>query len=195
MKSPRNEKEIQIQRISSNDVLSNKAKNDNLVNFIDLQVLNNNQNSNNVNSSLMNNQMLPSNTNLQVNQHVKQSISTSPLPATNVDLGKQQLVAAGQLNKHKIKTQQKLNVPQFYYPHGKPDERQFKGIDDVENMKAVSAEFRMSKDGKMFKEQFGEIVKMLGLPRYWKSLLFKACTINTKTNYVTYSSLEQVWTK
>lgn len=194
LKSPRNEKEIQIQRVSSNDLLSNKAKNDNLVNFIDLQVVNNNQNANNINNSILNNQILPSNANLQLNQHVKQSISTSPLPAANVDLGKQQF-ATNQLNKHKLKPQQKVNVPQFYYPHGKPDERQFKGIDDVENMKAVSAEFRMSKDGKVFKEQFGEIVKMLGLPRYWKSLLFKACTFNTKTNYVTYSSLEQVWTK
>jgi serine/threonine-protein phosphatase 2A regulatory subunit B'' len=62
-------------------------------------------------------------------------------------------------------------------------------------MKLISAEFRLAKDGKIYREEFGDIVKMLGLPRYWKILLFRACTLNSKINYVTYSILEQVWSR
>jgi hypothetical protein len=89
--------------------------------------------------------------------------------------------------------QPKIIVPQFYYPHGKPEEKQFK--DDVDIMKMVNAEFRMQKDNKMYKEQFFDVVKLIGLPRYWKILLFRACTLVNNLNYVTYQTFEQVWTK
>jgi hypothetical protein len=53
------------------------------------------------------------------------------------------------------------------------NKRQFKEIgNDVE--KAISGEFRMRKDRKVFKDQFVEIVKMFDLPRFWKRLCRKA---------------------
>ncbi len=87
----------------------------------------------------------------------------------------------------------KVHVPQFYYPNGKPDEKPFK--EDPETMKLVSAEFRMQKDGKMFKDKFAEVVKLIGLPKYWKQLLFKACTQYSKLTHVTYPTFEQAWSK
>lgn len=89
--------------------------------------------------------------------------------------------------------QQKQLVPQFHYPNGKPDEKQFK--DDPDTMKLVSAEFRLQKEAKVYKETFADIMKIIGLPKYWKILLFRALTLNTKLNYVTYTTFEQVWTK
>lgn len=101
-----------------------------------------------------------------------------------------------QLNHSSLKNLGKsMSVPQFFFPHGKSDDKQFRSIDDVENMKLISAEFKSKKDGKIFKEEFEQITKMLGLPRFWKILLFRACTLNSKLNYVTYSVLEQVWSK
>ena len=95
----------------------------------------------------------------------------------------------------KSQAKHKPNVPAFYFPSGKPGEREFKGVDDSETMKQIQAKFKSSKDGKILREDFGDIVKMLDLPRYWKSLLFRECTLNSKINYVTYPILEQVWSK
>ena len=86
-------------------------------------------------------------------------------------------------------------MPAFYFPNGKPDERQFKTCEDVEAMRAIQAEFRLGKDGKLNRDEFADIVKMLGLPRYWKTLLFRACTSNGKLTHVTYPMLEQTWSK
>ena len=69
-------------------------------------------------------------------------------------------------------------MPQFFYPAGKPDQKQFK--DDAETMKAIGAEFRSAKDGKMTKEPFDEVVKMVGLPKFWKTLLYRACSSPNK---------------
>ena len=84
----------------------------------------------------------------------------------------------------------KVLVPQFHYPAGKPEDKPFK--DDTETMKTISAEFRLQKESKMYKEQFAEVVKLIGLPKYWKSLVFKACTQFNKLSYVTYQNFEQV---
>lgn len=90
---------------------------------------------------------------------------------------------------------QVINVPQFYFPHGRHDDRQFRSIDDVECMKQLSVEFKTKKEGKMFKEDFADVLKLLGLPSYWKILVFRACTTVNKLTYVTYSVFEQVWSK
>ena len=84
-------------------------------------------------------------------------------------------------------------MPQFHFPTGKPDAKQFK--DDAETMKALSSEFRLQKDGKMFKENFTDILKLLGIPKYWKTLLFRMCTAQNKLNFVTYANFESVWSK
>ncbi len=97
------------------------------------------------------------------------------------------------LHQQQQQHQQKQIVPQFHYPNGKPDEKQFK--DDPDTMKLVSAEFRLQKEAKVYKETFADIMKIIGLPKFWKILLFRALTLNTKLNYVTYTTFEQVWTK
>ena len=67
--------------------------------------------------------------------------------------------------------QSHIHVPQFHFPHGRLEDRQFKTIDDLETMKLISVEFKQSKDGKIFREDFGEVVKLLGLPIYWNYYL------------------------
>ena len=180
------------------------------VNYIDLQVINNG-----VANKTISQQPIPT---------ASTTITTTPLPTANIDLSLSNksiktsnspavpaVTSIVEINKLKQQPQQvsspvakpqtapvqrvqpKVQVPQFFYPHGKPDEKQFK--DDSDTMKLVSAEFRMQKDGKIFKENFAEIVKIVGLPRYWKILLFRACTVNNKLNFLTFATFEQVWTK
>ena len=182
------------------------------VNYIDLQVINNGVATQQSNKTVS--QPIPT---------ASTTITTTPLPTANIDLSvsnksiktsnsqavpavtsivdinklKQQSQVSSPVAKPQAgpvqRVQPKVQVPQFFYPHGKPDEKQFK--DDADTMKLVSAEFRMQKDGKIFKENFAEIVKLVGLPRYWKILLFRACTVNNKLNFLTFATFEQVWTK
>lgn len=105
------------------------------------------------------------------------------------------LAALSRQQQHHHHHQQVINVPQFYFPHGRHDDRQFRSIDDVECMKQLSVEFKTKKEGKMFKEDFADVLKLLGLPSYWKILVFRACTAVNKLTYVTYSVFEQVWSK
>ena len=58
--------------------------------------------------------------------------------------------------------QPQIHVPQFYFPHGKPEEKQFKNSSDLDAMRQVNAEFRNHKDGKLFKEDFSDLLKLLG---------------------------------
>lgn len=128
---------------------------------------------------------------------LKDNKSTTPTATTKLQGQQQHAQTAGgrhhQLHHHPH--HQAINVPQFYFPHGRHDDRQFRSIDDVECMKQLSVEFKAKKDGKMFKEDFVEVTKLLGLPCYWKILLFRACTAANKLTYVTYSVFEQVWSK
>ena len=112
------------------------------------------------------------------------------LSKTNSDLLKsinQTLKAAVQ----KQQTLQKIEVPQFYFPFGKPEDRK----DDQEILKLASNEFGLHKENKVYKENFESIVKAVGLPKYWKMLLFRACIGTSKLDYVTYSMFEQLWKK
>lgn len=86
---------------------------------------------------------------------------------------------------------QTIHVPQFYFPNGKPEDRK----DDQEIFKLANAEFNTHKEGKVYKENFENVVKAIGLPKYWKILLFRACIGNSKLEYVTYSMFEQLWKK
>ena len=138
----------------------------------------------------MNQQLNNKNLSLSSNNN---SLATSP-QNTPINDAKSKLVKyAGRPIQ---RTQQShIHVPQFHFPHGRLEERQFKTIDDLETMKLISAEFKQSKEGKIFREDFGEVVKLLGLPIYWKNLLFRTCTATSKLTYVTYPILEQVWSK
>jgi hypothetical protein len=219
-----NEKEIQIQRVSSSPSNNNNNNNNNndllvnniskqklsgdsptssptsgnkVVNYIDIQVVNSksSQNNNNpaVSSPTLNNQ----------SQQLDLSNSSkikSPFAAnTNIQLQQQpsSLTVNKQVQQQIIQRPKvNLNIPAFHFPTGRPESRQFKSCEDVEAMKAIAAKFKASKEGgKILRDEFGEIVKMLDLPLYWKTLVFRACTLNSKFNYVTYPILEQVWTK
>lgn len=59
-------------------------------------------------------------------------------------------------------SQPQIHVPQFYFPHGKPEDKQFKTSSDLDAMRQVNAEFRNHKDGKLFKEDFSDLLKILG---------------------------------
>ena len=171
-----NEKEIQIQRVSTsqNDQLLNNNNN----------ISNNKLKQNDLNQKSTNNQEYNSNNLQQFNKNGTLS------PANDKS-------ASRYLSNHEknFRQYQQIQVPQFHYPNGRPESKAFKTLDDPETIKAISALFKSSKDGKIFREDFGEVLKPLGLPRYWKSLLFRACTLNSKINYVTYPILEQVWSK
>ncbi len=174
-----NEKEILIQRVSSssssnqNEANSRKSIENSNLSSPSAQQQQQQQKLNYIDVQVLNK-----------NKQQEQQLNNSPL------LNKSD-------NSHLINKQSKPkpNIPTFYFPSGKPHERQFKGVDDLENMKLIQAKFKSSKDGKILREDFGDIVKMLDLPRYWKSLLFRECTLNSKINYVTYPILEQVWSK
>ena len=112
------------------------------------------------------------------------------LSKTNSDLLKsinQTLKAAVQ----KQQTLQKIEVPQFYFPFGKPEDRK----DDQEILKLAQNEFNLHQDGKVYKDDFENIVKAVGLPKYWKLILFRSCIGSSKLDYVTYSMFEQLWKK
>lgn len=87
----------------------------------------------------------------------------------------------------------KANIPQFHFPNGRPDDKIFKN--DQETMKLVSLEFKLYKDGKLTKDDLGQVCKIIGLPKYWKALLFKSCINASKLTHVTFSSFEQTWQK
>ena len=202
--TPKNEKEIQIQRISSNQTIEQAQQNGIKSKLIDnepasLKVSLNNDpisninNNNNVSSNSgivpVNQQLNNKNTSLNTNTSVATSPQTPQINDTKSKLNKY-------VNRPLQRSQQShIHVPQFHFPHGRLEDRQFKTIDDLETMKLISVEFKQSKDGKIFREDFGEVVKLLGLPIYWKNLLFRTCTLNSKINYVTYPILEQVWSK
>lgn len=182
--TPKNEKEIQIQRISSNQL--NEQQNGTKTKSLDsspLKIITNN------NIELQS----PSNNNSVTNQSVNNNKNVNAPSPNNNDksskLGKS-------INRTLQRSQQsQIQVPPFHFPNGRLEEKQFKTIDDVEIWKQISIEFKQSKDGKIFRENFGDVVKLLGLPIYWKNLLFRTCTLNSKTTYVTYQLLEQVWSK
>lgn len=191
----KNEKEIVIQRVSSNSNANNQTVKTNTsnsnntstpANFADLQVVNNKNN--NITPGVSNSQDISQKAASPLgnkNQTTPSTTTTTTTSTTNNNLSKPLVKQAPK----------PLNIPQFYYPHGKAEEKQFKSFDDSETMKLINNEFKLSKEGKIFREDFGEIVRMLGLPRYWKILLFRACTLNQKINYVTYPILEQVWSR
>jgi len=85
--------------------------------------------------------------------------------------------------------QPKVQIAKFYFPNGRPEERK----EDQEILKAVSYEFSLSKDGKICKEDFDGVVKAVGLPKFWKNLLFRNCASNSKNDFVTLSMFEQFW--
>ena len=64
-----------------------------------------------------------------------------------------------------------------------------------QNVALISAEFQARKDGLMSKDDLSEVLKLLGLPKYWKALFIKACNLNSNLNVITYSMFEQFWTK
>jgi hypothetical protein len=218
--SGKNEKEIQIQRVSSssnnnNDLLTNNklklsgdspassptsTSGNKVVNYIDIQVVNsksqNNNNSNNAN--VMTTPAVSSPTSNQSQLDLNSKTSKSPLAQSNnlSNLIQQQSPTVNKQQVHQQKPRVNLNIPAFHFPTGRPDSRQFKSCEDVETMKAIASKFKASKEGgKIMKDEFGEIVKMLDLPLYWKTLILRACTLNSKFNYVTYPILEQVWSK
>ncbi len=84
------------------------------------------------------------------------------LSKTNSDLLKsinQTLKAAV----HKQQTLQKIEVPQFFFPFGKPEDRK----DDLEILKLANNEFSLHKDGKVYKEDFENVVKVYTFKIYY----------------------------
>lgn len=172
----KNEKEILIQRVSSSSLDAESTPQQQQAQ-----------------SPIVAKQQNKSDSSLNGKGAVELNYNKSPSQTTTVS--KNQLISKAQTNLLKPKQQAVVNVPQFYYPNGKPDEKHFKGIDDAETMKQINAEFKKCKEGKMFKDEFAEVCKLLGLPKYCKILLFRACTSSSKLNYLTYQLFEQTWAK
>lgn len=195
---PSNEKEIQIQRVSSSSSqqqqpgspLTNDKKNEistsPKVNYVDVQV---------VKSDLNGKTNGAPNTTTTSTATANKTPNPTFTPVITVQQQVQHLQPVT-VTKQVLKQQPKVTIPSFHFPHGRPDSRQFKSSDDVECMKAIGAKFKsLGKDGKLNKDEFGEVVKLLDLPYYWKILIFRACTQNAKLNYITYSAFEQGWPK
>lgn len=215
---PKNEKEIQIQRVSSSPtpLPSNEPPTNNKLKLSQpAPTLTSQSLPVSVNQTDLNKDLTPSKTPVNVANTPNGDLTKQSLNTTNVQAIAATVAASIESAAAKAKIQQQnaqmnskilatLNskiqqkqalIPPFHFPSGKPDEKQFKSADDTETMKLVNAEFRLQKDGKIYRETFADIMKIIGLPRYWKTLLFRSCTLNNKLNYVTYPSFEQVWTK
>ncbi len=120
------------------------------------------------------------------------------------------------------KVHKEINLPQFFFPNGKAEDRK----DDQEILRLAQFEFSKHDSGKIFKEDFENLVKAslnkitnadrvsdcnrlcvflisltttkqkaIGLPKYWKILVYRACVGNSKLDYVTFSMFETLWTK
>ncbi|XP_052104498.1 serine/threonine-protein phosphatase 2A regulatory subunit B'' subunit beta-like isoform X2 [Mytilus californianus] len=88
------------------------------------------------------------------------------------------------------KTLQNVNIPKFYYPYGKPINKE----ETEKILDKVSKEFSKLEGGKAFLHNFGPITKVINLPLYWKSLLYTASGGN-KNGYVTFQMFAAMWRK
>ncbi|CAF0791931.1 unnamed protein product, partial [Brachionus calyciflorus] len=123
---------------------------------------------------------------LELKQDINVKASVTSPKQSKTPITQKQSVETKTVNK-------KLNIPQFHFPSGRPDEKKFKN--DADTMKLVSQEFKQVKDGKMSKDEFAQVCKLIGLPKFWKILLFRTCTNTSKLNYLTFNVFEQTWTK
>lgn len=90
----------------------------------------------------------------------------------------------------KSKPVQNLNIPKFYFPYGKPINKE----ETEKILDKVSKEFSKLEGGKAFMSNFGPITKVINLPLYWKSLLYQASGGN-KNGYVTFQMFAAMWRK
>ncbi|VDI41785.1 serine/threonine-protein phosphatase 2A regulatory subunit B'' [Mytilus galloprovincialis] len=88
------------------------------------------------------------------------------------------------------KTLQNVNIPKFYYPYGKPINKE----ETEKILDKVSKEFSKLEGGKALLHNFGPITKVINLPLYWKSLLYTASGGN-KNGYVTFQMFAAMWRK
>lgn len=93
-------------------------------------------------------------------------------------------------NAGKSKQLKNLNIPKFYYPHGKPVNKE----ETEKILDKVSKEFSKLEGGKAFLNNFGPITKVINLPLYWKSLLYVAAG-GGKNGYVTFQMFSVMWKK
>ncbi|XP_065056603.1 serine/threonine-protein phosphatase 2A regulatory subunit B'' subunit beta-like [Rhopilema esculentum] len=81
------------------------------------------------------------------------------------------------------------NLPQFYFPFGKPSDEM---VDEKAKLRLVSRIFAKLTNGKASCSQLVDVVQILGLPLYWKYPLYKACGGHSK-GYVTFQELSVTW--
>ncbi|KAK7499315.1 hypothetical protein BaRGS_00009575 [Batillaria attramentaria] len=88
-----------------------------------------------------------------------------------------------------IKDMRSEEIPQFYFPMGKPT------MTDVDSiLQKAAVEFAQFDGGKAYKQQMGQLTKACGFPVYWKILLFRAAG-GDKQGYVTQQSFSAMLTK
>jgi len=78
------------------------------------------------------------------------------------------------------------NIPQFYFPRGRPKPETQSNIEAV--LERLSVQFKSFEGGKAYKQQMAEITKLCGLPMFWKILLFRAAGGGTE-GFVTFQSI------
>ncbi|KAI8494553.1 Serine/threonine-protein phosphatase 2A regulatory subunit B'' subunit alpha, partial [Branchiostoma belcheri] len=78
------------------------------------------------------------------------------------------------------------SIPRFYFPLGQPVS------DDGKELKKVSEVFGTMKEGKAYKNDFGEVAKVCSCPLYWKGPLFLAAG-GDKLGCVTSASFQPMW--
>jgi len=81
--------------------------------------------------------------------------------------------------------------PRFYFPRGRPNsapqlQRQRRLLSEVTEI------FNKFENGVAQKSDFGEIIRALCMPLYWKSILFRACG-GFRNSFVTLGSLTTTW--
>ena len=182
----KNEKEILIQRVSSNQEQQPQQ------NGTKLKATNNETSPTLKLTS--NGEILSPSIN---NSNLIQPSTSKNITSISTTSNNNNLENKSKLGKSNVRTstQSYVQVPQFHFPNGRLEEKQFKTMEDIDTWKMIGIEFKQHKEGKIIREDFGEVVKLLGLPIYWKNLLFRSCVLTSKANYVTYPVLEQVWSK
>jgi len=81
------------------------------------------------------------------------------------------------------------NLPQFFFPFGRPGDE---FVDEKAKVRLIGRTFAKVTNGKAALAQFNDIVQILGVPLYWKYPLFASCG-GSRVGHVTFDKFASVW--
>ncbi|XP_048745430.1 serine/threonine-protein phosphatase 2A regulatory subunit B'' subunit beta-like isoform X2 [Ostrea edulis] len=118
------------------------------------------------------------------NKHL--SIVTASPTVKTLQSGKES--EKGKKRENTVQLHNKLKIPKFYHPYGKPVINQNK----EDFLQGALHEIGQLEDEKAFKQHMKTITKACNLPLYWKSLLFHASG-GDEQGYITKDSFTSMW--